>query len=116
MMMDRALDAVARRVKKSDRAHGIDTAQIPAEAALDGIYVLRTSVTGEHARCRRKGARLRRACLAVPSALTIDTWAVLLDTAQLVSEDNSGRNKAQSEIGNHGRQAWMPMDPAAGGS
>ena len=46
----------------------------------------------------------------------VDTLTILLDTVKLVGEDIRPKAKLKSEIRDHGRQSWIPMDLAGGDS
>jgi hypothetical protein len=46
----------------------------------------------------------------------VDTLPISLNTSDSAGEDVRAKAKLKSEIRDHGRQSWMPMDLAAGGS
>jgi hypothetical protein len=48
--------------------------------------------------------------------LTILPNTIKLNTTKLVGEDIRAKAKPKSEIRNHGRESWIPVDLAAGGS
>jgi hypothetical protein len=47
---------------------------------------------------------------------SIDTLTILPNTIKFVGEDFCAKAKLKSKIRDHGRQSWIPMDPAGGGS
>jgi hypothetical protein len=53
----------------------------------------------------------------IPSdTASVDTLMISLNTIKLVGGRHSGQAKLKSEIRDHGRQSWIPMDLAGGDS
>jgi len=70
----------------------------------DGHHVIRQAVTTS---CEEGGHG---------QSGPIDTLTISLNTARLVGEDIRAEAKLNSEIRNHRRQSWTPIDSAGGGS